>query len=241
MKKSTFFTFAAAALLASTSAAMAAAPEPELVTPGDTFTFDISGFNATSGVGYVLGTGGLTATFGDTETFAAAGANGQAYTITTGEAVNGLTTTDTFTVTTPTNFLTSTTVNGTKITALQFDIGDANSGVGVTTGANTVDYSLPVTGNTTAGTYTYSGGTFSFTTGPTATLTNSNESLSLVEGINSGTTAISNYAFKGFSFSITYNTIPALVPEPSTYAAAAVGALALGIVLQRRNRRSAVL
>ena len=111
MKKTTFFTLtAAAALLTGTSAAKAAIASPSLVTPGDTFTFDIAGFNATSGVGYILGTGGQTATFGMTQTFTAVGANGQDYTMTSGETINGLTTTDTFTVTTPTSFLTTTTV-----------------------------------------------------------------------------------------------------------------------------------
>ena len=241
MKKATFFTLAAAAaLLTGTSAAKAAVASPALVTPGDTFTFDIAGFNSTSGVGYVLGTGETT-TFGTTQTFTAAGYNGQNYTITSGETVSGLTTTDTFTVSTPTNFLTTANVSGTKITALQLDIGDANSGVGVATGANTVDYSLAVTGNTQAGSILYGTTNTSFALTPTTTLSNNNLSLAAVEGVNYGSTAISGLAVHSFTYSVTYNTVPTAVPEPSAYAAAAAGALVLGTVLMRRHRRQAAL
>ncbi len=233
---------AAVALLAGSSAAKASVVElafpsvqPSLVTPGDTFTFDYSGFNSASGAGYILGGG--TATFGTPTTLATGGANGQSITMTSAETINGLTTTDTFTLTTPTNFLTTTTVNGTKITSLQLDIGNANSGV-IPGAPDTVDYALPVTGYTTAGSYTYSGGTFAFSTPPTATLTNSNQSLALVAGINSGTTAISNYKFTAFSFSITYNTVPTVVPEPSTWALCGLGvAGCAGVVLRRRGSK----
>ena len=206
---------------------------PNLVTPNDTFTFAIAGFNSTSGVGYILGSG-ETAVFGTTQTYTAAGYNGQDYTITSSETVNGGTTTDTFTVSTPTNFLTTTSVNGTKITALQFDLGDANSGVGVATGANTVDYSLAVTGNTQTGNIIYGTANTSFTLNPTTTLTNNGLSLSAVEGVNTGTTAISGLAIHSFTYSVTYNTVPTPAPEPSTWAMLGLGAAGLGVVLRRR-------
>ena len=148
MKKSLCFIAITSAitLLTCSSAAEAKAlstPEPSLVNANDTFTFDYAGFNTASGAGYILGGG--TATFGTPLTLATGGVNGQSITLTSTEAVNGTTTTDTFMLTTPTNFITTTTVNGTKITALQFDIGDANSGV-IPGAPDTVDYTLPVTG-----------------------------------------------------------------------------------------------
>ena len=94
-----------------------------------------------------------TATFGMTQTFTAAGYNGQDYTITSSEAIGVTTTVDTITVSTPTNFLSTTTANGTKITQLQFDVGDANSGV--TSGiADPLNYLTAVTGATSSRIYT---------------------------------------------------------------------------------------
>ncbi len=187
-------------------------------------------------MGYILGGG--TATFGTPLTLASGGVNGQSLTLTSTETINGLTTTDTFTLTTPTNFLTTTTVNSTKITALQFDIGNANSGV-IPGAANTVDYTLPVTGNTQTGGIIYSASNTTFALSPATTLTNNGLSLAAVEGVNDGTTAISTFAIHSFTYSVTYNTIPVLVPEPSTYAALALGTLALGTMMVRRSRRTA--
>ncbi|MBE7159571.1 MAG: hypothetical protein INR62_14270, partial [Rhodospirillales bacterium] len=124
MKKSfSLVTLAAASLLAFPSFAGAhvqeiapAQVQPSVISPADTFTFDIAGFNSASGVGYVLGSS-LSTTFGTTQTFVGAGYNGQTYTITSSEAIGATTTVDTITISTPTNFLTSTTVNGTTITA----------------------------------------------------------------------------------------------------------------------------
>ena len=192
------------------------------------------GFNTASGVGYILG--GSTATFGTPLTLATGGVNGQSLTLTSAETVNGTTTTDTFTLTTPTNFITTTTVNGTKITSLQFDIGDANSGV-IPGAPDTVDYALPVTGNTQTGNILYGTTNTSFTLTPTTTLTNGGQSLAAVEGVNDGTTAISTLAVHSFTYSVTYNTIPIPAPEPSTYAFVGAGALLLGMATVRRNRR----
>ena len=237
MKKSTFFTFAAVAmLLADTSAAKASIASPALITPNDTFTFDIAGFNST-GVGYILGSD-ETATFGTTQTFATAGYNGQAYTISSSEAIGAATTVDTITVSTPTNFLTSTTVNGTTITILQFDLGDANSGV--TSGAaNPLNYLTPVTGATSSGYILYSTANtqFNLTSAPTVITPTS---LSDAEGVNDGTTAISGLAIHQFTLTISYPTL-ALIPEPSTYAFVGLGALSLGTVFLRRNRRQAAV
>ncbi len=240
-KAASLFTFAATAVLLACSPAAKAGiatdeATPSLITPGDTFTFDIAGFNSTSGVGYILGSG-ETATFGTTQTYTAAGYNGQDYTITSGETVNGLTTTDTITVSTPTNFLTTTTVSGTKITSLQLDIGDANSGVGVATGANTLDYLTPVTGNTQTGNILYGAANTSFTLTPATTITNSGLSVSAVEGVNTGTTAVSGLAIHSFTYSLTYATVA--VPEPSTVAMMGLGGISLLVGMNRLRRRQA--
>ena len=237
--KALLFAVAASAGLLTVSTVNAASadlvfPHVNAVNPGDTFTFDYAGFNTASGVGYILG--GSTATFGTPLTLATGGVNGQSLTLTSAETVNGTTTTDTFTLTTPTNFITTTTVNGTKITSLQFDIGDANSGV-IPGAPDTVDYALPVTGNTQTGNILYGTTNTSFTLTPTTTLTNGGQSLAAVEGVNDGTTAISTLAVHSFTYSVTYNTIPIPAPEPSTYAFVGAGALLLGMATVRRNRR----
>ena len=215
MKKITFF-IGAAALLALSPAVQAHSVTtrngvaPEAVALGDTFSFDISGFNNAGTVGYLL-TPDETATFGATTTFTAAGINSQNISITSSETTSGTQTTDTFTVSTPTNFLTTTTVNGTKITQLQLDLGDANSG------SNTVDYALPITNNTQTGNILYGTANTSFTLTPGVTLTNNNQSLAAVEGVSDGTTAISTLAVHSFTFSITYDTISAAVPESAEF------------------------
>ena len=231
-----FAVAASAGLFAvSTASALSASDvtvSPSAVNPGDTFTFDYAGFNSTSGVGYILG--GSTATFGTPLTLATGGVNGQSLTLTSTETVNGTTTTDTFTLTTPTNFITTTTVNGTTITALQFDIGDANSGV-IPGTPDTVDYALPVTGNTQTGGLIYNTST-AFALTPTTTLTNGGQSLAAVEGVNDGTTAISTLKVHSFTYSVTYNTVPTAAPEPSTFVLGGIGLLgAVGFARRRKT------
>ena len=231
MKKTTLFTLAAAAaLLTSTSAARAVVtvPEPSIIAPGDTFTFDIAGFNTTSGTGYILGSD-LTATFGTTQTFTAAGYNGQDYTITSSEAIGATTAVDTITVTTPTNFLTTTTVNGTTITDLQFDLGDSNSG------SNPLNYLTAVTGATSTGYMVYGSANTQFNLTSTPTVITST-SLSDVEGVSTGTTAISGFAIHQFTLTISYPSLAA-APEPSTWALSVLGLVGCaGVVLRRRSK-----
>ena len=222
MKKAALFTLAAATLLAGASASQAIVADPSLVTPGDTFSFDIVGSNSTSGTGYVLGSV-LTATFGVPTTFTGAGYDGQNYTVLSTETTNGSTVTDTVTVSTPTNFINEAAINGTTITALTFNLG-----VG-----NTLDFSAPLTSSTSTGSGIYSTNTTLALT-PATTLSANLKSLSATEGINSGTTAINGFTVHSFTYSISY-----AVPEPSTYAVVALGTLALGTVLARRHRRQA--
>lgn len=221
---------AATALLALAPVAQArltlAGGHPSLVTPGDTFSFDVAGFNSTSGVGYLI-TPAETATFGTPQTYVAAGINGQDITITSTETVGATNTTDTFVVSTPVNFLTTTTISGTTITALEFDLGNANSG------SNTISLVLPINTYTASGSILYSGGTLAVT--PVITLGTGNTSYSGFQSVNAGTSAISTFAIRQFTFSITYTNA---IPEPSTYAFVGAGALALGLLTVRRNRRS---
>lgn len=207
------------------------------VVAGDTFTFSIAGFNSASGTGYILGSG-LIATFGQTQTFSAAGYNGQDYTISSWEVVGASTTTDYFKISTPANFITSTTVNGITITALQFDIGTANSGVGVDTGADPLSLTSAISSYTSTGNIVYGAANTVFTLTPNVTLTNGGLSFTAAEGVNTGTSAISTFAIHEFNFSITYaNAAP--VPEADTWAMLAAGLGVMGVAVRRKRKQQA--
>jgi hypothetical protein len=207
------------------------------VTPGDTFTFDIAGFNSTSGVGYILGND-QSAVFGTTETYAGAGYNGQNITITSSEVIGATTTTDYFTVSTPTNFLTSATVNGTKITALQFDLGDANSGVTFNSVPDTVDFTTPIVSPTATGYILYSSANTQFALTPVLTQSNNGASLAGVEGVNDGSTAISTLAIHEFELAVTYaNPAVSAAPEPGTWLLMIAGVAGIGLAFRKATRR----
>jgi len=205
------------------------------VVPGDTFTFSIAGFNGASGQGFILGNG-QSAIFGSTQTFAAAGVNGQAYTISSSEVIGATTTTDFFKISTPTNFLTTSTVNGITITALQFDIGTANSGVGVATGADPLNFTSGIATYTATGNIVYGTGNTVFTLTPTVSMNNGTMTLTAAEGVNVGTSAISGIAVHEFNFSITYANVSA-VPEADTSAMLAAGLGLVGFVAARRSKK----
>lgn len=200
-------------------------PSPDLVTPGDTFSFSLAGFNSASGQGFLLFTPQNVA-FGTTQTYMGLGPNGQDITISSSETVGATTTTDTFTLSTPTNFLTTTTFGGITITALQFDLGTANSG------SNTVSLVLPITSTTSSGSILFSGGTFALT--PTVTISAGGSAYAGVEGVNSGTSAISTFAVRSFTLTVNYAT----VPEPSTLAFVSLGLAGAGIMIVARRRRT---
>lgn len=222
-----------ACLLTGMAALAFAHPASAAVKAGDTFTFSIAGFNSSSGAGYILGSG-LSTVFGESTTFDSVGYNGQSYTISSWEVVGATTTTDHFRITTPVSFLTSTSVNGTSITALQFDIGTANSGVGVSTGADAVDFSSPIVSYTSAGSMVYGVSNTKFTLTPSVSLASNKLSFTVAEGVNTGTSAISGFAIHEFNYSITYANP---VPEPETYAMMLAGLGLVGAIARRRQKR----
>ncbi len=232
MKKTTFlFTMAATAvLLAASPSAKAISPMLSLVTPADTFSFDILGYNTASGSGYFVAQG--VPTFGVTSTYT--GIDGQVVTVSSSETVGVTNTTDTFTVSTPASFITDTTLNGLTITGLELDLGNANSGAanGLAAG-NTVDTVLPITTYTGSGTTLYSTSTTTKLT-PGTTLSNSGMSYAAVEGIQAGTSAINQFNVRQFTYTIVYPN----VPEPSTWAMCGLG-LVGGAVMIRRRRLAA--
>ena len=218
MKKTAFlFTAAAAVLLAVSPSVKAANLNLSTVTPLDGFSFDIVGSNSTSGQGYVLGPV-ETALFGLTTTYTGAGIDGQNYTVTSSETISNSRVTDTITVSTPTNFINESTYNGLTITALTLNIGTPN----------TLDFTSVLTGITTTGTGLYStASTLALT--PQTILSNGGTSLSASEGINSGTTAITGFNVRSFTYVISY-----AVPEPSTWAMMGLGLVAGAVVARRR-------
>ena len=232
MKKSAFFVLAAVAvLLTRTASANQYVASPSLVTPGDTFSFDLLGYNSTSGNGYFIGEG--VATFGVTSTYT--GIDGNVLTVISSETILGNTVVDTFSISTPSNFITETTLNGITITGIEFDLGNANSGAanGLAAG-NTVDTLLPLTGISSMGSVLYNANTKQ-TLGPGTTLSNGNRSYAAVEGLQAGTSAINQFNVRTFTYSIEY----ANVPEPSTWALGALGmAGCAGVVFRRRRARS---
>ncbi len=219
MKKTSFLfrIAAAAALLCGASATKAANLNLSTVTPLDGFSFDIVGSNSTSGMGYVLGPV-ETALFGVTTTYTGAGIDGQNYAVTSSETTANSKVTDTITVSTPTNFINEATYNGITITALTLNIGTPN----------TLDFTSALTGVTASGSGLYSTAT-TLTLTPQTTLSNGATSLSATEGINSGTTAITGFNVRSFTYVISY-----AVPEPSTWAMMGLGLVAGAVVIRRR-------
>ena len=208
-----------------------AVPASAQVVPGDTFTFNILGFNAASGNGYLL-TPTETATFGATTTFTGAGYDGQDITISSLQTLGVGTTTNTFTISTPTSFISSTTINGLSITGLELDVGAFNAS------DNAVNVLLPISSYTATGTALYStNSTIALT--PTTQLLSGNTGYGFVEGVNSGTTAISGLNVRRFTYSITYaNAVTAAVPEPATWAMMILGMGAVGYAMRRRQKVS---
>ena len=235
MKKITFLcTFVATGALLTLSAfANPSLESPSVVTPADTFNIAVGGFNSTSGSGEFL-TSQLTATFtgtGVAQTFTSAAFNNQTVSVFTTQTIGATTTTDSISLSVPTNFIPAGTTapDGSVINDIELDMGELNAGT------NTLDFATAITSTPTyTGSILYSGGTLTFS--PTPTLTNGNASLAYFEGINTTATAgLSQFAITRFNFSITY----ANVPEPSTWALSILGlAGCAGVVLRRRRAQA---
>jgi hypothetical protein len=210
-----------------------AAPASAQVVPGDTFTFSVTGFDTTGTNGFFL-TPVETATFGATTTYSGAGVNGQDITISSMQTLGVGTFTNTFTVSTPTSFITTAMLNGTTITEIEFDLGIFNGG------ANAVNTLLPISAYTANGTSLYStNSTIALT--PSTQLSADNTSYGFAEAVNSGTTAISGFNVRRFTYSITYaNAATAAVPEPATWGMMILGFGVMGAVMRRRVRASEI-
>jgi hypothetical protein len=225
--------FASAGLLQPTSVAITPAgpiaslvaveTRPQIVTPLDTFDIDVVGFT-TAGSGAFLA-GPFDATFGVTNTYAAAALESQTVTVVSNEVIGLTTTTDTITISVPTSFDPSgTTLGGSPITSMQAEIGGYNAGT------DTLDFALPVSGATATGYTVYSTNT-QFNLSPQVTLENGGSSAEAVEGLNAGGADLGAYNFHNFTFAISY---PTAVPEPTSAAAVLVGIAAVS----RRRKRS---
>jgi len=210
-----------------TGLAGVAAPAMAGVVPGSTFDIDIAAFNSTGTTGYyVFGTNGPeTATFGSTDVFTGAGIDGQTITVSSSESVGATTTTDTIIVSTPTNFLTTNKIDGTTMTSLQLDLGDAD--------ADNVGISLnsPVASSTASGYMLYGSGETQFTLTPGNDSTST--TLAAAEGVSTSG-AIASVGVNEFELTFTYAN-PAPVPEPASFAVFGAGLLGLLTVAQRRR------
>lgn len=112
------------------------------------------------------------------------------------------------------------------MTALQMDIGTANSGVGVATGADPVNFASSIGSYTATGNIVYGAANTVFTLTQNVNLATGGLSFTVAEGVNVGTSAISSIAIHEFNFSITYanpvattttTTITNTLPLQSTY------------------------
>ncbi len=211
------------------AAAPSVQPRPALVTPGDTFSFDIVVFNNTAAVA-AYAVSPIDTTFGTTTTYTGVGLGGASVTITSSETVGLTTTTDTFTVSTPTNFAPSGYKIGTSaIQGVEFDIDQD------TTYADPVNTLTPITGYTASGTATYLT-TDTFTESPVVTGTST--AYGAYEGLSVGSGSINADKVSAFNFALSYPTL-ALVPEPSSFALAGLGLLGCAGAAVRRRQRAA--
>jgi hypothetical protein len=204
---------------------------PTVVVPNDTFDIDVVGFDQLGDGVYLAGP--FSATFGSTQTFPGAGPNGQTVTVTSSENIGPSTTTDTVTISVPSDFIPSGfTINGNPVTEIEMDLGNSNAG------NDTLDFVLPITGATYSGSLHYVGGTVDLSSSAQANtvLTNNNMSLETALAASAGGGNLAGIDINSFTFMVMYPTVE--VPEPATIGMLFLGAAILGGILFLRRRRA---
>ena len=234
-----FATLTSAATLATLPSAHAAVNgiAPSAVVSGDTFTFEMIGYNKAqpSGDFYAIQTN-LSATFGQTNTYTNDTlVSGQTLTVTSGETKSGSTFTDTITISVPNTFIPTGTTdsNGNAVDSLEFSIGNFNVPTGGT--FDTLDYTTAISISSVTGTlgYTLNGTAGSLGLTNTTALSNGNRAFSSEEsGSSPNGGSIAQYNPSSFTYTITYQA----VPEPSTAGAMLFGAAGLVGLLAVRRR-----
>jgi hypothetical protein len=194
---------------------------PSAVNAGDTFDIVVVGFNASNSGAYM--TGPVDPVFNTTQTYSGDALAGQVLSVTSSEVVGPTTTTDTFTISVPTNFdPTGTTIDGIPVTFMEADLGGYNAGT------DTVDFSSPLASATPAGSILYGGGSTD-TLLPFETFSNGGSSLAMTAGVAAGGSDLAAFAINSFTLSVTYANP---VPEP----ASAGLLLCMAIGLRKRRR-----
>ena len=209
--------------------------EPASVVPGDTFSFEVLGYNTNNpGENIYLTNQFLMPTFGTTAAYLNSALNGQTLVVNSNQYVNGSTTTDYISLNVPTNFVPAGTKDnaGNTLNAIQFSLG---IGFG---GTNPLDVNPAISAYTATGSVTFNTFGVNVSSGVplNSTLSNGNQSFSTFGTVFATplTADISNNQVTAFSFTLTYTS----VPEPSTYAAVALGVAGLFLVMRRRGARA---
>ncbi|HEY0369930.1 MAG TPA: hypothetical protein VGC85_10055 [Chthoniobacterales bacterium] len=193
------------------------------VVPNDTFNTAIIGANAANQAGFLAGP--FTPTFGTTLTVANGGLAGQTATITSSETNIAGFTTDSITISVPTNFdPAGTTIGGTAVTQMFMFIASL-------AGANTLDFTNPVTSAVFTGSVIYAGGTLALV--PTVTFTNGGLSVSMNEGVQAGGSDLAPFAIRSFTFNARYAT-PVAAPDAGGTLLLLVSSVGLLVLVRRR-------
>ena len=208
---------------------------PNVVTPGDTFSLALTGFNNSTNSGIFL-SATVSPTFGTTTAYTGAALGGQTLTVASTETIGATVTTDTVVVSVPTNFIpTGTTfntsaVNNQTVNFIELDLGLGNGGT------NPINFLLPIdpTTNTSSGSLLFNG-TSTLALRPGLTFGTGGTSVSAFEAVSNGTGDLAPLALRQFTLTVNYATTP--VPEPATAGLAATAAAAL---LAGRRRRHSV-
>ena len=224
-----------AGLAAAPSAHAVTTLEPASVVLGDTFSFEVIGYNTNNpGANIYLTNQFLTPTFGTISAYGNSALNGQTLVVNSNEFVNGNVTTDFVSLSVPSNFVPAGTKDnaGNTLNAIQFSLG---IGFG---GTNALDVNPAILAYNATGAVTFNafGVNTSNAVPLNSTLSNGNQSFSAFGTVFATplTADISNNQVTSFSFTLTYTS----VPEPSTYAAVALGVAGLFLVMRRRRARA---